>query len=1360
MPVCKQSGRPGCHGDHAWQEGWHLAWAVALSVLSFTAHAGVVIDQSPLTVQQPLPPNLVLMLDDSGSMAWDFMPDWSFLSDNQSYADPPGAVAQGSGGYGGYGGDYGGSGEFVPGAMDASVNGTYYNPGVDYAPPPEVNGTLYPASGTSTSNPMGTAWLNGFQPSLGAVDITQYTSPGDGGGDNSTYPYYQELGATVPLSYPSVPGCMGGRSLVPSGNTGAGQCGYEQQQEINEYPASRQEIRHGQCNTSGYVLQREYGGHRRSQWYCVQYQATYSGPYSAPVPGCNPGGTLSSDGSTCTGTTTTAAYLFLYTTSNPNAAPGAYPYINHYVGRTQQDCTIATTADTNPGTTCVYDLATQQNVANWFSYYRTRILMAKSGLMMAFSNLPATTRFGFGSINGNALSSVPSPTYGFNDSAGNQTGLSNNVLAEVEPFGDGSNGTQKAAFWQWLLAESPDGGTPLRKALQAVGQYYGSAQPWQNSDTDTTQLACRQSYTLLTTDGFWNGGTPNVGNADGTSGPAQVSANGEHYRYQPAAPFSDDISNTLADVAMKYWETDLQPNLANEVPTDSADPAFWQHMVTFTMGLGFVPLTCDVGSAPIPMDQVATWANGGPAIPGFSWPAPSANGENGTCNAGTTDGGSGNGSGGIIENTADLAHAGIDGHGGFFSAKNPVAFADGIEQALQRVQQRVGTGASLAANSTKLDTGTVTYQAVYWSGAWKGDLKAFPVNSNTGAIATTANWSAQTALPAWNARNVWTYNPASASSSYFQFDAANVDKLSPAQKAALDTAATPAASTSTSNPMPIPVINYLLGDTSNAVDPNALNPTGVYRYRDTPLGDIVDSQPVYEGAPNPNLFGNQNFTGASTYPQFATDEANRAAVIWIAGNDGMLHAFSASTGAEVFAYLPGAVITANSAGAVETGIANLADPNYGSSNPHEYFNDGQLTIADAYLNGTWASILVGTTGRGPAKAIYAFNVTNPASPTFLWERSASDGQSDSNYIGQITSAPVIAQTGNGSWSVLVGNGYNSSANQAALLQFNLATGALTVYTAGSATNNGLSAPTVQVADAASGVATTAYAGDLNGDVWAFDLTQPASTGNVVFTATDASGNPQPITAGVLTGIDPENDVWIFFGTGKYLTQDDLSNIGVQTWYGVIVKSASAAHPAVASCSATAVANKSCTPGSRGQLLQRTIVAEQAPNSNENPPDLGGRVISPATTGDMNGKSGWYIDLVSPTLGAQGERMVLPNQFQGSLLLGTTRIPVSSDPCNPSGSGWIMAINPFTGSNPETPFFDLNNDGQFNAADEIEYDGKLYAAAGIGFTSVPNAPIFVGNTMLTSFDNASTSSLHTAGSAGILQRTSWRELINP
>ncbi|MCW8808127.1 MAG: PilC/PilY family type IV pilus protein, partial [Rhodanobacter sp.] len=293
-----------------------------------------------------------------------------------------------------------------------------------------------------------------------------------------------------------------------------------------------------------------------------------------------------------------------------------------------------------------------------------------------------------------------------------------------------------------------------------------------------------------------------------------------------------------------------------------------------------------------------------------------------------------------------------------------------------------------------------------------------------------------------------------------------------------------------------------------------------------------------------------------------------------------------------------------------------------------------------------------------------------------------------------------------------------------------------------------------------GISTVAYAGDLHGQVWSFALNTgvtaytatPTSAGVKLFTAEDANGNVQPITAGMLAGKDSAtSNLWLFFGTGKYLSVADLPNVATQTWYGIIVQSGTSG----------LVSNLST---GRSALVKRAIVAETAGDITTTPPISPGRAITPApSTPDMAGESGWYIDLLSPTgVGGadvqQGERIVTPNQFQGNQLIATTRIPKATDACNPTGAGWIMALNPFTGTAPVSNFFDINGDGSINSGDTITVGGKTYTSSGIGFTALPNNPIFVGSTMLVSFDSGATGSFATSGSGGSLQRVSWRELI--
>ena len=1307
--------------------------------------ASVTVDPKPLIVQPSLPPNITLMLDDSGSMAWDYMPDACYLDGVTCTGTNNGTTPSG-------GGTDSISTVNNNAVIDANNNGVYYNPTVTYTAPPKADSTtatpdLYPSYSDITNVP-----LNGFNPGT-MENLTNYSSS-DLTGENNNQ--------TKALNY----------SYSTTGT-----------QNNTMSQAVKTTTSHGTTTTAAQACQNLFNSTTGTSG---SYKSSY---YTAAVPATNP-----ASGTCVFPYTTPVTYSYFQYATGPVGT-----YAVNYVSATsscngQSSCTLA--SDTS-GVAAPKGVVVGQNIANWFAYYHTRVQMAKSGLMSSFVNVNSTYRVGFGSIDGGAngdANNLPSSNqYSYNDSYNGVT----NYIAEVQPFGDGTKTTdQKTAFWNWISQVSPKDGTPLREALDAVGQYYGTTQPWSTMSTDPagntgTELACRQSYTILTTDGFWNDSYSGVGDADGTAGTTVTGPNAQTYTYAPAAPYADvsnikisystatcssgytltapkgagntsttlymcekknsgnsystktptcssgtlsadqskcatsnSYSNTLADVAMNYWETDLRPNTANEVPTSSEDPAFWQHMTTFTVGLGFTPT--GITPAGTTISSIFTWADGGSAISGFSWPQPSSN---------------------SLYNIADLAHAAVNGHGGFYSATSPQAFTDGLNDALSRAASRVGTGASLAANSTQLQTGTVAYQANYFTSSWTGDLKAFSVDSTSGAISTTPNWTASQELPTAANRTIYTYN----GSTYLAFQVATdgtLPALSTAQSTALSTLS--GSATSETN-----MINYLRGDSSQDVANK-----GSYRNRTTPLGDIVDSQPVYAGAPDPDQFYTETFVGTSTFANYASTNSSRVGMIYVAANDGLLHGFNAGTGVEAYAYLPGAVIT--------SGLTALADPQYGATVSHEYFNDGELTVADAYKSSdsTWHTILVGTTGRGLAEAVYALDVTDPSSIKFLWEHSSGDGVSGSNYIGQMTGKPVIAQTASGVWSVLIGNGYNSPKGNAALLQFDLFSGTLTVHQ--TTDTSGLAAPAVWMAPSGNGISTTAYAGDADGDVWSFTLNTnvgttatatPSSAGVLLYTAKSAGSVPQPITAGMLVGQDAQTgNIWVFFGTGKYLSSADLTDLSTQTWYGLIVQSAD---PTI---------NPSVTSGmTRANLAQRSITAQTAgtaavaANPTANPPTPAVPATLPARTvttaaaaSSLTGQSGWYIDLTPPSpLVAQGERMVTPNQFEGDLLLGTTRIPEATDACNPSGQGWIMAVDPFTGTNPQASFFDVNGDGSINSSDTI----NGVPAAGIGFSSLPNNPIFVGSSMLTSFDNGTTSSIQTSSSTGGVHRVSWRELIN-
>ncbi|HXH71464.1 MAG TPA: hypothetical protein VNI58_01445, partial [Mariprofundaceae bacterium] len=239
--------------------------------------------------------------------------------------------------------------------------------------------------------------------------------------------------------------------------------------------------------------------------------------------------------------------------------------------------TSANRTDCASAPTCTFTEEVQ-NYANWFQYYRERLMTAKAGISRAFAAQPTSMRVGYGSIN------TTSHTV---DGVSTRT-----VISGVRHF-DGVNRTN---FFTNLFNQTTNGSTPLRQALEGVGQYFkrtDNAGPWGNTPGDNTDntphSTCRQVFNILMTDGYWNGNNPNyvTGNVDNSNGPTITMPDGSTYQYTAANPYKDSYSVTLADVAMYYWNHDLRTDLANNVPSISAkDPAKWQHLVNFTVGLG------------------------------------------------------------------------------------------------------------------------------------------------------------------------------------------------------------------------------------------------------------------------------------------------------------------------------------------------------------------------------------------------------------------------------------------------------------------------------------------------------------------------------------------------------------------------------------------------------------------------------------------------------------------------------------------------------------------------------------------------------------------------------------------------------
>ncbi|TNV98099.1 hypothetical protein C5H21_10225 [Xylella fastidiosa] len=614
----------------------------------------------------------------------------------------------------------------------------------------------------------------------------------------------------------------------------------------------------------------------------------------------------------------------------------------------------------------------------------------------------------------------------------------------------------------------------------------------------------------------------------------------------------------------------------------------------------------------------------------------------------------------------------------FYVAADAEKMVASLKHAFSRIVAEIkGAGTGLSSNSARLETGAVTYQAQFFSGTWRGDLIAYHVDKVTGAL--TPFWNAN--FPAWEQRVI-------------KF--ANATTLQDFTKKNLGQTALASASAQQ--------INYLRGDRSQEG-----NVPGKLRIRSGIMGDIVNSQPLYVGAPNGRLYTTANFTGASAYAAFAAQQANRVPVVYVGANDGMLHAFDANTGKEIFAFVPRAAMPK---------LLEYTDQNY----VHQYYVDGELTAADIYDTKLgWRSVLVGTLGRG-GKGLFALDVTDPSNIRLLWDKTSAD----IGGLGNTLSKPMIAQTSDGTWSVLLGNGPNSTADNAQLIVMNLLTGHAAQVPVSKTSNNGLSG-VFPWSSQSNGITDRVYAGDLLGTLWRFTFSDNAWKVAPLFTAT-YQGKAQPISATPLGAIERSTGrMWIFFGTGRVLSSHDMDNKEVQSWYGLI--------------------DQGTTISGRTGLSQVQIVDEGVVN---------GYAVRTVSDPKNIGTDGWYMDLISPKSGKQGERMIVSNMFRGAALIGTTRIPDNSDICKLSGSGFVMAINPFTGGRLGQWFFDLNTGGGSGGS-----GGALNGnpVSGVGVSSAPNSPVFTGNIMQIGADDGTVTSLKTPSSGGLnINRVSWREIL--
>lgn len=765
------------------------------------------------------------------------------------------------------------------------------------------------------------------------------------------------------------------------------------------------------------------------------------------------------------------------------------------------------------GSTCSY-AEEMTNFANWYAYYRTRMYTMKSAAGQAFSTVDNAYRVGFLTIN------PGSP-------------VATSKYLKIDEF----DTTHKTNWYKKFYSTSATGGTPLRQALSRVGRHYAGVTNGINNgmSEDPVQFACQQNFAILTTDGYWNGA---AGSTIGSGAIGNQDNEDEGYSTRAEGAFDGNVSgatDTLSDVAMYYYKTDLR-NLENKVPTTPKDRNTAQHMNTFTLGLGLdgeLDYRSDYESANA--GDFARIKQGS-----LNWPKPTADSPSAL---------------------DDLWHAAVNGRGLYFSAKQPDELVSGLRQALAGVSDRTGA-ASAATTSTPniTQTDNKVFSANYRSLFWDGELLAQEINSTDGSVIEAPIWRAQSQLnakvgAATDSRRIFKTASDSANMQNFTWDTMTTaqqayfrNKCDALSQCLGFNADTKVIANSGQN-----MVNYLRGQTGNSGE--LVQTTKAFRLRANALGDLVGSTPAYVNIPRFSYVDNVT----PNYQAFKIARSNRHGMVYAGGNDGMLHAFNAQTGVESWAYVPHSVMP---------NMYKLADKNYGNS--HQFMVDGSPLSMDVYdtTTNTWRSILVGGLNSG-GRGYYAVDVTDEDNPRALWEFCHSNAycRSWDADLGYTYGNPIVTKMPAGSahagrWVVIFTSGYNNvspgngqgylyivDAISGTLLQ-KVGTGVGTTATpsglgklAGNLGINGNSETNSTLI--------AVYGGDLQGNLWKANLQTSTTTISRMARLLDPVGVGQPITTKpIVSKIPSVADFVVYVGTGRYLGLSDVIDNQRQSIYAL------------------------------------------------------------------------------------------------------------------------------------------------------------------------------------------------------------------
>ncbi|WP_122662921.1 pilus assembly protein [Pseudomonas viridiflava] len=603
------------------------------------------------------------------------------------------------------------------------------------------------------------------------------------------------------------------------------------------------------------------------------------------------------------------------------------------------------------------------------------------------------------------------------------------------------------------------------------------------------------------------------------------------------------------------------------------------------------------------------------------------------------------------------------GHGKYYQTNDSAGLTNALNLTLSDIYAKAGSGGGGAASSSTLTSSTRIYQTLYDPADWRGTIRAYNLDGTTGVQQTTPAWSTDSQITSTATAPVFeSWNTATSAKITLNFT-----NFSTPQQTALN-ATLPTGFTGAQ------LIAWTQGTANSRL-----------RTRTRLLGDIINS-PLTVAQPTEKT--SADLTGNTSYATYLTTKAaNMNLNLLVNANDGFFNVINATTGARRYAYMPSTALTS---------LATIASPTYGSG-VHKFTVDGQISVFDTQIGSTWSTVAYGGTGAG-GKAFFAISLFQGTASNIgaLWEVKAPDTSTPANLynnLGYAYSKPDVARMANGTGIVVVGNGYGSFTGNASLFVLNAATGAvireIPIPAAYAAADNGLSSVKLRVN--AQNVVQAAYAGDLKGRMWKFDMSGAAASswgvafGNKpLFTA--PGGATQPITVQPLLVDHPTNGKMVYFGTGKFMEVADKTTTDQQGFYAVWDPD-------------TGVGDVTQS-GLQPQTITGTITGNGASYTTTSSNDV-----------DWASKRGWYL-LLNTTEPFVGERVIYPAQTTRGRILFTTAAVNSADPCESTGTGRVFQLDAAKGGMLNYAILDTNGDGKIDSAD------SRVAGIAIG-TGIPN-----------------------------------------